>query len=95
VLAGHVDSAVTGPAVFFRLADVRPGDEVRIGRDDGTTAVFTVDRVAQYPKDRFPTAEIYGNTDHAALRLITCGGSFDPSARSYRDNIVVFARLTG
>jgi hypothetical protein len=95
VLAGHVDSAVTGPAVFFRLAEVRPGDEIRLDRADGTVAVFRVDRVAQYPKDRFPTAEVYGDTDHAALRLITCGGTFDASARSYRDNIVVFARLTG
>ena len=93
VVAGHVDSAAEGPAVFFRLAELRPGAEILVDRADGTTAVFAVDRVAQYPKDAFPTAEVYGDTDHAALRLITCGGSFDRASGSYRDNIVVFARL--
>ena len=93
VVAGHVDSAAEGPAVFFRLAELRPGAEILVDRADGTTAVFTVDRVAQYPKDAFPTTEVYGDTDHAALRLITCGGSFDRASGNYRDNIVVFARL--
>ena len=93
VVAGHVDSAAEGPAVFFRLAELQPGAEILVDRADGTTAVFTVDRVAQYPKDAFPTAEVYGDTDHPALRLITCGGSFDRASGNYRDNIVVFARL--
>jgi hypothetical protein len=39
-----------------------------------------------------PTKLVYGNTDHAALRLITCGGPFD-SAGHYRDNVVVLASL--
>ncbi|CCG05478.1 class F sortase [Blastococcus saxobsidens] len=95
VIAGHVDSAAEGPAVFFRLAELQPGDEIHVDRADGTTAVFAVDRVARYPKDAFPTVEVYGDTDHAALRLITCGGSFDPASGNYRDNVVVFARLAG
>ena len=49
--------------------------------------------MASYPKDAFPTLEVYGNTDHAALRLITCGGQFDASTRNYLDNIVVYASL--
>jgi hypothetical protein len=95
VILGHVDSAEYGPGIFFRLGDLRPGDEIDVGRSDGSTAVFTVDRVASFPKDDFPTLQVYGNTDRAELRLITCGGDFDPSARSYVDNIVVFASLTG
>ena len=58
-------------------------------------AVFAVDRVEQYRKDDFPTIEVYGNTDDAQLRLITCGGDFDSGARSYEDNVIVFATLTG
>jgi LPXTG-site transpeptidase (sortase) family protein len=95
VILGHVDSAEYGPGVFFRLGELRQGDEISVARADGSTAVFTVDRVVSVPKDDFPTLEVYGNTDRAELRLITCGGDFDPSARSYVDNIVVFASLTG
>jgi hypothetical protein len=91
VLAGHVDS-VAGPAVFFRLDDLAVGDPVLVGRADGTTLRFTVTRVARYAKNAFPAAEVYGPTPDPQLRLITCGGDFDRSRRSYTDNIVVFAR---
>jgi Sortase domain len=95
IVLGHVDSARYGPGVFYRLGALRPHQTVTVTRSDGSVAVFTVDRVAEYPKDRFPVLQVYGNTDHAALRLITCGGRFDVSAHSYQDNIVAFASLTG
>jgi hypothetical protein len=95
VISGHVDSAAQGPSVFFNLGDLRPGDEVLVTRADGVVAVFTVDGVRRYSKDRFPTLLVYGDTDHAALRLITCGGPFDNAAGQYVDNIVVFASLGG
>ena len=93
VIAGHVDSAAEGPSVFFRLGGLHPGDAVRVTRTDGTVAVFTVDSVLRYSKTSFPTQLVYGNTDHAALRLITCGGPFDSATGHYVDNIVVFASL--
>jgi sortase (surface protein transpeptidase) len=93
VLAGHVDNR-SGPAVFFRLEELTPGDEVLVTRSDGQTVRFTVTRVAAYPKSAFATAEVYGPTPGAELRLITCGGTFDRSRRSYTDNVVVFARVT-
>ena len=92
VIAGHVDSYV-GPAVFFRLRELAAGDEVLVDRSDGTTARFSVTAAHRYPKDAFPTEEVYGPTARAELRLITCGGAFDRSARSYRDNVVVTAVL--
>ncbi len=95
VLLGHVDSAEWGPGVFFDLGALRPGDEVAVTRDDGSVAVFAVDRVERHRKDDFPTIEVYGNTDDAQLRLITCGGAFDPGARSYEDNVIAFATLVG
>ena len=93
VLLGHVDSAEFGPGVFFDLGALQPGDEVTVTREDGTVAVFAVDRVERHPKDDFPTIEVYGNTDDAQLRLITCGGDFDSAVRSYEDNVVAFATL--
>ena len=94
VIAGHLDS-YEGPAVFFRLADLAPGDEVLVDRVDGTTARFEVRSVDRYPKDAFPTERVYGPTPGAELRLITCGGEFDRDERSYRDNVVVTAVLSG
>ncbi|GAA3453956.1 class F sortase [Dactylosporangium matsuzakiense] len=92
VLAGHVDWKGTKGA-FYRLSTLAPGDEVTVARLDGSRAVFAVTRVEKYPKDQFPTQAVYGPVDHAALRLITCGGEFDSATGHYRDNIVAFADL--
>ncbi|PWW23453.1 sortase family protein [Geodermatophilus normandii] len=93
VLAAHVDWAGQ-PGAFSGIDELVPGDEVVVDRADGTSAVFTVDRVEEHPKDEFPTDEVYGDIAHAGLRLITCGGAFDPESGDYLDNVVVFARLT-
>ncbi|WP_233224093.1 class F sortase, partial [Amycolatopsis sp. CA-128772] len=90
VIAAHVDSRA-GPAPFFRLRDLRDGDEVFVARSDGQETRFVVDAVQRYPKDAFPTGAVYGPAPGSALRLITCGGRFDAAKRSYRDNIVVYA----
>ncbi|WP_246080903.1 class F sortase [Modestobacter altitudinis] len=92
VLAGHVDDR-SGPAVFSRLEDLAPGDRVVVTDGDGQAHTFRVTRVAAYPKTDFATAEVYGPTAGPELRLITCGGAFDRSRRSYTDNVVVYARL--
>lgn len=94
IIAGHVNWN-GDPGVFFELHEMKPGDEVTVRQHDGSTALFRVDDVSQYPKNEFPTEAVYGNIDHAGLRLITCGGVFDRSADSYVDNIVVYARLVG
>ncbi|HEY3504994.1 MAG TPA: class F sortase [Actinocatenispora sp.] len=91
VILGHVDS-YRGPAVFFRLATMKVGDQVFVDRADGSTAVFADRRMERRPKKAFPTEEVYGDTPDAELRLITCGGRFDPATRSYLDNVIVFAR---
>lgn len=92
VLAGHVDWAGR-PAVFDGLARTSPGDEIVVARADGTSARFTVTGVLRVPKAAFPTAAVYGPVAGSELRLITCGGRFDPATGSYTDNVVVFARL--
>lgn len=93
IVLGHVDSAADGPSVFFRLGELRSGDRVSIIRADDSVAVFIVDRVRRYAKDDFPTKLVYGNINHAGLRILTCGGAFDDSTGHYLDNIVVFASL--
>jgi hypothetical protein len=92
VILGHVDSK-RGPAVFYRLRELRRGDLVEVARADGSTVRFAVERTRQYDKRRFPTDEVYYPTLTPALRLVTCGGEFDATAGHYRSNIIVFATL--
>ena len=94
VIAGHVDSK-TGPAVFYRLRELRPGQAVLVERADGARLRFLVEQARSYPKAGFPTAAVFGPVPSAALRLVTCTGDFDRARGSYRDNLVVFARLAG
>ncbi|PVY27789.1 class F sortase [Williamsia muralis] len=94
VIAGHVDWAGV-PGVFFELANLEPGAEISVTREDGSIARFEVTEVTTFPKDEFPTDLVYGTLDYAGLRLITCGGAFDESASSYQDNVVAFAKLVG
>ena len=90
VIAGHIDSYL-GPGIFYRLGDMRPGQRIYVRRGNGSLAVFSVTAVQQYPKDRFPTSEVYGPAPDAELNLITCGGTFDYTTRSYLSNTVVYS----
>ena len=90
IIVGHVDSK-SGPGIFFRLPELKKGDDVYIKRSDGTTAEFRVTEVQEYPKDQFPTDRVYGPTPYAELRLITCGGTFDSVTGHYLSNIIVYA----
>lgn len=92
VVLGHVDSTA-GPAVFFDLDELAPGDAIHVDRMDGTTVTYVVDRTEQHAKGAFPTEQVYGSTAEPVLRLVTCGGRFDRDRRSYDDNVIVFARL--
>ncbi len=93
VIEGHVDTT-QGPAVFFRLGALRPGEHIEVRLANGITAVFRVTGVRQYPKANFPAKIIYGASGYAALHLITCGGAFDYASGHYLSTTVVFASLT-
>ena len=90
VIAGHVDSR-TGPAVFYRLRELRPGDHVRVVRADRRVILFRVESLASYPKQSLPDDAVFGTSTAPVLHLITCAGTFDRAQRSYRENLVVSA----
>lgn len=94
VIVGHVDSR-DGPGIFFGLGDVEEGDTATVEREDGAAVVYRVARVEAHPKDDFPTEAVYGHTDEATLRLITCSGAFNREERSYEDNTIVFLDQAG
>lgn len=92
VVLGHVDS-YEGPAVFFRLGQTDVGDMVEIERSDGSVAVFEITELVQREQSNFPTEAVYGDIDHAGLRLITCSGTYDRGKQVYSHNLIVFAEL--
>lgn len=92
IIAGHVDSAATGPAVFYRLGELAIGDLIRVSRGDGTRAEFRVTAVRSYTQKDFPTATVYGDTARSTIRLVTCT-DWDEQAQEYVGNVVVFGDL--
>jgi len=94
VIAGHVDSLTTR-GVFFLLRSLRPGDLVYVVRADVSVVRFAITAVKLYPKAGFPAAAVYGPVPYAAIRLITCGGTFDHSTGHYLSNVVAFGDQVG
>lgn len=95
VLLGHVDAAGVGPAVFYRLGDLAPGNTISITRQDGKTAIFRVTSVGLYSQNDFPSGRVYQDTQVPSLRLITCGGAFDWNTHLYLDRTIVWATFAG
>lgn len=94
VIVGHV-AVREGPGAFLELVRLRRGSEIQVVRGDGSVARFEVTDVTQVAKQEFPVAAVYAPTEAAELRLITCGGAFDPKTRVFLDNVIVSARLIG
>ncbi|MFJ6459809.1 class F sortase [Streptomyces sp. NPDC091387] len=92
IVAGHVDNA-QGPSVFYNLGTLKKGSTVEVLRQDGRTAVFALDGIEVYDSEDFPDKRVYGSSEHASLRLITCGGGFSKST-GYEGNVVAYAHLT-
>jgi LPXTG-site transpeptidase (sortase) family protein len=91
VIVGHIDSR-TGPAVFARLRELRLGDGVLVYWRSGRLARYRVSGRERVSKHHFPTRRVYAKTGRPALRLITCGGSFNEASGHYRDNLIVYGR---
>jgi hypothetical protein len=91
VILGHVDS-VAGPAVFYRLDNLKVGNRVIVKLQDGKTVYFSVIGLREYLKDKFPDRFVYGSRPYSALQLVTCGGAFDSRTGHYLSSIVVFTK---
>jgi hypothetical protein len=95
VIVGHVDAAPVGPAVFYDLGRLRPGQRIDVTLADRRTAIFVVSAAALYSKASFPASAAYAPTRQPTLRLITCGGSFDSRTGHYLGSVVVYADFDG
>ncbi|TFD95878.1 class F sortase [Jeotgalibacillus sp. R-1-5s-1] len=92
VLAGHVDS-YRGPAVFFKLKDLKQGDEIIVTGENGETLTFAVTDIQTYPSDGAPIERIFGPSGERNLNLITCTGPFNRDSGQYPDRLVVYTQL--
>jgi sortase (surface protein transpeptidase) len=92
VVLGHVDS-FRGPAVFYRLKELKEGDPIMVTRKDGSVAIFRVTAQRNYAQSDFPSELVYGDINHAGLRLITCTGVYDKGVQRYSHNLIVYAAL--
>lgn len=99
VLAGHLDYWDVGPAIFYDIWKLEPGDKIDVTGKNGAVFVYKVDWVKDYKLDELDSAaiqEIIGPTKNESLTLITCGGDFDYDSGEYESRIVVRAdRITG
>ncbi|MFD3736302.1 class F sortase [Streptomyces sp. NPDC058632] len=96
LVVGHVDTE-TRPAVFYRVSTLRPGQKIRVVREDAGVAEFTVEDIQVIARDGFDAQQAYGprRSGRAELRIVTCGGTFDAARDRYTANVVVYAYLTG
>ncbi|MYL51026.1 sortase [Halobacillus litoralis] len=92
VIAGHVDGN-SGPAVFYDLKDLKPGDEIHV-YDENMKLTFEVSRIESYPYQDAPIRKIFGPTNSHGLNLITCTGPYDKEASTYSERLAVFSVLT-
>jgi sortase A len=92
VLAGHVDSR-TGPAIFYDLGELEPGDEVIVTDADGQKLTFIVTKKESYPRLYAPIQDIFGYTDSRHLNLITCTGTFNVKDGTHEERLVVYTKL--
>lgn len=87
VFDGHLDWT-SGPAVFWRLGQLKVGDPVTVGTDDGADYNYRVSAVQDVPWDAKPPG-LFAKDGPAAVTLITCTGQFD--GRQYLQRHIVTA----
>ena len=92
VVVGHLDSQA-GPAVFYRLSALRPGDRIAITLENGSTVRYVARSTKTVRKTEFPTKLVYAQTKKPTLRLVTCAGEFDEATGQHPDNYIVFATI--
>lgn len=99
VLAGHLDYWDVGPAIFYDVWKLEPGNKIQVTGKNGSIFVYKVEWVKDFKLDDLDTSaiqEIIGPTKIESLTLITCGGTFDYDSGEYEARIVVRStRITG
>jgi LPXTG-site transpeptidase (sortase) family protein len=98
VMAGHVDYWDVGPAVFWNLTQLAPGDGIRVVAEGGQEFAYALEWTKNYVVADMTQAdfdEMLGDAGEEALTLITCAiGTFDEATQEYRERTVLRAMAT-
>lgn len=89
VLAGHRDTQLGTPGIFWALSTLKQNDELLVETFDGVHLRFLVRRLEEYPYDQAPMEKIFGPAEGNFLNLVTCAGDWNRS--TYEKRLVVFA----
>jgi sortase A len=89
VMSAHLDYHNYGPAVFWNLKRLLPGDRIEIALEDGGRVAYAVTAAEVYPVRDVPMRDVLQWTERESLTLITCAGSF--IAGEYTHRLVVRA----
>src|SRR5689334_15514766 len=92
LIVGHADTR-SGPSVFFNLGRLKAGQKIEVLREDDSVAIFQINSVEHFGKEKLPVKRVYGDYSRPSLRLLTCGGKWLGGKQGYSDNVVVFASL--
>jgi LPXTG-site transpeptidase (sortase) family protein len=88
VYAGHLDYAGYGPAVFWYLGELQPGDVIEVHLQDGSVLTYHVSAVQIFAASD-DASSVVASSGRPTITLITCDGAFDSDGRSYDKRLVV------
>ena len=91
VFAGHKDFAGVGPAVFWKLGQLGPGDTIQVTGANQTQLQYQVTQTWDYTLSNIPMASVLAQGDGDQVTLITCAGSYSRAA-GYDHRLVVRAK---
>lgn len=96
LLDGHVNDALNSPGIFYSLANLSAGDTIELQRGDGKWFNYTVNNVQDVPLDKVNMASMLQSAKHGkeGLNLITCGGWYDATKKTYDHRVLVYATRT-
>jgi sortase (surface protein transpeptidase) len=93
IFSGHVDFVNWGPAVFWRLKDLEPGNLLEIELEDGVSFTYLVKDLTRFDSREIPVWEIVKPTEDPVVTLITCAGTFSHEKGAYDHFLIVRASL--
>lgn len=93
VIDGHVDNGLGLAGVFKNLQELKKGDDIYVITKTGRELHFIVEEAVAYPYKSVPLEKLFTRADDARLNLITCGGAWIKSEKTYDERFVVYTRL--